>query len=91
MNNVELSPLEIRSDIAMRFATTTDYPSWGYMSKNGTITIWELQNSKSAGPVMNSWNHVYVIGDLLVWLYENVAGCSGSLQLAARNFKLCLQ
>jgi len=63
-----------RPDIAMRFATTTDYPSWGYMAKNGATTIWELWNGNTAGPVMNSWNHVSLLGDLLVWMHENVAG-----------------
>jgi len=63
-----------RPDISMRFATTTDYPSWGYMTENGATTIWELWNGNTAGPVMNSWNHVSLLGDLLVWMHENVAG-----------------
>ncbi|WP_447642947.1 MULTISPECIES: family 78 glycoside hydrolase catalytic domain [Chitinophagaceae] len=63
-----------RSDIAYRLATNTTYPSWGYMVENGATTIWELWNGNTASPKMNSQNHVMLLGDLLIWLYENVAG-----------------
>jgi alpha-L-rhamnosidase len=63
-----------RSDIAYRFAINTDYPSWGYMIKNGATAIWELWNGNTANPWMNSQNHVMLLGDLLIWCYENLAG-----------------
>jgi len=63
-----------RADIALRFATQTDYPSWGYMIKNDATTIWELWNGNTADPAMNSQNHVMLLGDLLTWFYENLAG-----------------
>lgn len=63
-----------RADIAWRLATNDDYPSWGYMVKNGATTIWELWNGNTANPSMNSQNHVMLLGDLLVWFYENIAG-----------------
>jgi len=63
-----------RSDIAYTLASNTTYPSWGYMAANGATTIWELWNGNTANPQMNSQNHVMLLGDLLIWLYENLAG-----------------
>ncbi|MCC6397245.1 MAG: hypothetical protein IT282_09510 [Bacteroidetes bacterium] len=66
-----------RPDIAYRFATNTTYPSWGYMMEKGATTVWELWNGDSADPAMNSGNHVMLVGDLVIWLYENLAGLKG--------------
>lgn len=63
-----------RPDIALKFATNTTYPSWGYMAENGATTIWELWNGNTADPAMNSHNHVMLLGDLNIWFYENLAG-----------------
>jgi len=63
-----------RPDIAFKLATNTDYPSFGYMIKNGATTIWELWNGNTADPSMNSGNHLMLLGDLLTWFYENLAG-----------------
>lgn len=63
-----------RVDIAYRLASNTTYPSWGYMVKNGATTIWELWNGNTANPAMNSQNHVMLLGDLLIWFYENLGG-----------------
>lgn len=63
-----------RPDIAYRLATNTSYPSWGYMAKEGATTIWELWNGNTADPAMNSGNHVMLLGDLLIWFYEDLAG-----------------
>ncbi|KAA8486287.1 alpha-L-rhamnosidase [Arcticibacter tournemirensis] len=63
-----------RPDIAYRLASNRDYPSWGYMAENGATTIWELWNGNTANPEMNSANHVMLLGDLVIWYYENVAG-----------------
>lgn len=63
-----------RGDLAYRIATNTTYPSWGYMAKNNATTIWELWNGNTANPAMNSGNHVMLLGDLLIWYYENLAG-----------------
>ncbi|MCG6187875.1 glycoside hydrolase family 78 protein [Maribellus maritimus] len=68
-----------RADLAYQLATNTTYPSWGYMIENGATAIWELWNGNSAAPDMNSYNHVMMLGDLLIWYYENLAGIkSGS-------------
>lgn len=63
-----------RSDVAWKIATNRDYPSWGYMIENGATTIWELWNGGTADPAMNSANHVMLLGDLVVWYYEYLAG-----------------
>ncbi|MDR1379937.1 MAG: glycoside hydrolase family 78 protein [Tannerella sp.] len=63
-----------RADIALQIVTNRDYPSWGYMVENGATTIWELWNGNTANPAMNSGNHVMLLGDLIVWFYEYLAG-----------------
>jgi alpha-L-rhamnosidase len=63
-----------RLDLAYAIATQTNYPGWGYMVEHGATTIWELWNGDTADPAMNSGNHVMLIGDLLSWLYEDLAG-----------------
>lgn len=63
-----------RADLAYTLASDTTYPSYGYMVKHGATTIWELWNGNTANPSMNSQNHVMLLGDLLTWFYENLAG-----------------
>lgn len=63
-----------RTDLALRLATDTTYPSWGYMARRGATTIWELWNGDTGDPSMNSANHVMLLGDLLLWEYEYLAG-----------------
>ena len=63
-----------RKDLAYKIVTNKDYPSWGYMINKGATTIWELWNGDTADPAMNSANHVMLLGDLLIWYYEDLAG-----------------
>jgi alpha-L-rhamnosidase len=63
-----------RSDVAFALASNSKYPSWGYMAANGATTIWELWNGDTANPAMNSGNHVMLLGDLLVWAFQDMAG-----------------
>jgi alpha-L-rhamnosidase len=63
-----------RADIAYTIASQKDYPSWGYMISKNATTIWELWNGDTADPAMNSHNHVMLVGDLVIWLYEDLAG-----------------
>ena len=63
-----------RKDLAYKILTNEDYPSWGYMINKGATTIWELWNGDTADPAMNSANHVMLLGDLLIWYYEDLAG-----------------
>lgn len=67
-----------RPELAYQIATNRDYPSWGYMVENGATTIWELWNGNTANPEMNSGNHIMLLGDLLIWYYENLAGIKSS-------------
>ena len=62
------------TDLAYKWATNKTYPSWGYMIEKGATTIWELWNGDAANPMMNSGNHQMLLGDLLIWYYENLAG-----------------
>jgi alpha-L-rhamnosidase len=61
-------------ELAYKIVTNTTYPSWGYMIEHGATTIWELWNGDTANPAMNSRNHVMLLGDLIIWYYENLAG-----------------
>ena len=61
-------------ELAYKLATNTTYPSWGYMVKRGATTIWELWNGDAANPMMNSGNHQMLLGDLLIWYFEYLAG-----------------
>ena len=63
-----------RPDIAYLLASQKSYPSWGYMAEQGATTIWELWNGDTGDPAMNSHNHVMLLGDLITWLYEDLAG-----------------
>lgn len=63
-----------RPDLSYCFATNRTYPSWGYMMEKGATTVWELWNGDTADPAMNSGNHVMLVGDLIIWLNECVAG-----------------
>jgi alpha-L-rhamnosidase len=63
-----------RPDLSYTIASQKDYPSWGYMVEQGATTIWELWNGNTAEPSMNSGNHVMLVGDLVVWFYEYLAG-----------------
>lgn len=67
-----------RGDLAFKLASNKTYPSWGYMVENGATTIWELWNGNTANPEMNSQNHVMLLGDLMIWYYENMAGIKSS-------------
>ncbi|MGN0232981.1 MAG: family 78 glycoside hydrolase catalytic domain [Bacteroidaceae bacterium] len=62
------------ADLAMKIVNQRTYPSYGYMIENGATTIWELWNGDTANPAMNSGNHVMLLGDLLLWYYEDLAG-----------------
>jgi alpha-L-rhamnosidase len=67
-----------RPDLALKLATNRDFPSWGYMVENGATTIWELWNGNTADPAMNSGNHVMLLGDFNIWLYQYLGGIRNS-------------
>lgn len=77
------------ADLAFKIATNRDYPSWGYMIEKGATTIWELWNGDTAMPSMNSANHVMLLGDLIVWYYEYLAGIqNGKGDVAFKKIRL---
>lgn len=63
-------------DYAYHLAVNTDYPSYGYMVKNGATTIWEYWNGDSI--LDSSHNHVMLLGDLIPWCFEDLAGIRAS-------------
>jgi len=60
------------SDLAYDILTRTDFPSYGYMIKNGATTLWELWQ-KREGPSMNSHNHP-MFSSIGAWFYRALAG-----------------
>ncbi|MDD4107420.1 MAG: glycoside hydrolase family 78 protein [Prolixibacteraceae bacterium] len=61
-------------DLAYEMINKTDYPSWGYMVKQGATTIWELWNSDTEPPDrMNSRNH-FALGCIGEWIWNTLAG-----------------
>ena len=65
-------------DLAWKMVNQCTYPSYGYMIDHGATTIWELWNGNTANAAMNSANHVMLLGDLLLWLFEDLAGISSA-------------
>jgi len=63
-----------RSDLAVKVITQPGYPGYEYMISQGATTVWELWNGNTADPSMNSGNHVMLIGDMISFFYENLAG-----------------
>ena len=60
--------------LAYEMITQTDYPSWGYMVKQGATTIWELWDSDTEPPEgMNSRNH-FALGCVGEWMWNTLAG-----------------
>lgn len=53
-----------------KLLTNTAYPSWGYMIANKATTMWEVWNGA------NHWshNHLMLMGDLMSWFYQDLAG-----------------
>jgi len=65
-----------KTDIGMMIAEQVTYPSWGYMITNRdepATTVWELWNSNSAGPGMNSRNH-HMYSSISGWLRTELVG-----------------
>jgi alpha-L-rhamnosidase len=66
-----------RPDLAYQILQATEYPSWGYMIGNGATTIWELWNSNTEGPAMNSRNH-FAFGTVAEWMQRYMVGIDTS-------------
>ena len=61
------------NDLAYTLLENTKYPSWGYMIGKGATTIWELWNSDTQGPGMNSRNH-FAFGSVAEWMQRDLGG-----------------
>merc|ERR1712048_638677 len=63
-------------EAAMQLLLSTEYPSYGYMITNEhepATTIWELWQSDTAPPSMNSRNHI-MFGTVDTFLYKSLGG-----------------
>ena len=63
-------------DLAVQLVTSITYPSYGYMFNNpyeNATTIWELWDTPSEGPGMNSRNH-HMYSSVGAWFYTHLAG-----------------
>jgi alpha-L-rhamnosidase len=82
---LEVLAAEGHLDAAVRIATQTSYPSWGYMLDHGATTLWERWEWQTGGG-MNSHNHA-MLGSVGSWLYRWVAGLAlDESQEASRHF-----
>ena len=65
-----------RADLPVLMAGVKTYPSYGYMIHNEyepATTLWELWNSDTQGPSMNSRNHI-MFGSISSWFYRYLCG-----------------
>ncbi|MBC8231933.1 family 78 glycoside hydrolase catalytic domain [bacterium] len=58
-------------DVMYQVATTTTYPSWGYMVKEGATTIWEAWGKSNAADSMIMW------ATIDEFFYNDLAGIKG--------------
>ena len=67
-------------DLALEMISSITYPSFGYMFNNpyeNATTVWELWNTATSGPGMNSRNHI-MFGSVGAWFYSHLAGIDHS-------------
>ena len=67
-------------DLALELISSITYPSFGYMFNNpyeNATTVWELWNTPTVGPGMNSRNHI-MFGSVGAWFYSHLAGIDHS-------------
>ncbi len=67
-----------REDVAYGLLTSTRFPSWLYIVRNGATTVWERWDAWIPGvgfqnPSMNSLDHV-AFGAVAEWMYRNILG-----------------
>lgn len=90
---LEALTAESRTDVALGLLQQTTYPSYGFMLAGGAhgyepaTTLWELWESDTSGPAMNSRNHI-MFGSPLGWMYKRALGVTpllpGYAKLAVR-------
>lgn len=70
-------------DLALELVSSITYPSYGYMFNNeyeNATTVWELWNTPSEGPGMNSRNH-HMYSAVGTWFHTHLAGIDLSSEL----------
>ena len=63
-------------DLALELISSITYPSYGYMFNNpyeNATTLWELWNTATGGPGMNSRNQA-MFGSIGAWFYSHLTG-----------------
>lgn len=67
-----------RSDVLLKLAQQTKYPSLGFMFANGATTLWEYWEpygyALQFGPNYQSLNHNMYGGGFATWCYQGLAG-----------------
>ncbi|MDX6280604.1 MAG: alpha-L-rhamnosidase [Kribbellaceae bacterium] len=63
-----------RNDLALAISERVDFPSFGYMMKNGPGTIWESWVNSAAPNGTSSKDHIGLAGSIGQWYYEQLAG-----------------
>lgn len=63
-------------DAAMRVATQTTFPSWGYWLAQNATTCWENWSGVKdpSHPPLPTHNHIFLCGGFGSWLYQYLAG-----------------
>lgn len=75
-----------RNDVAFRVATTTEYPSIGYMLQNDATTLWERWEYL-IGDGMNSHNHP-MLGSYTFWFYSDIGGIRRDESMCEKTIKI---
>ena len=62
--------------IAMKLATQTTYPSYGYWISQGATSCWENWSgvSDSQHPPQPTHNHIFLCGGVSEWMYKHIVG-----------------
>jgi alpha-L-rhamnosidase len=63
-----------RNDVALAIAQRTDYPSFGYMVRQGPGTIWEKWPNSTAADGTSSKDHIGLGGSIGQWFHEQLGG-----------------
>jgi alpha-L-rhamnosidase len=73
---LEVLSQEGHADVAYRIATQTDFPSWGWMLKNGATTLWEHWEFSD-----NTFSHNHpMFGSISQWMIQWLGGIHPSAQ-----------
>ena len=65
-------------DDALRVATQTTQPSWGFWDANGATTCWENWSGVAdlSHPPPPTHNHIFLCGGLSAWMHQYLGGIS---------------